>query len=226
MRPVGVLACLGLVLAGCQSPTPTAPTPTPPAVSVRTVADPVSTTQTDIALVRRNQRVTVGMRADDAFRIFRDPKDGGFEYERLPAGFGSGYHARSWEGGPKGFGVITFKDQVVLAMFQERHSTFDRALELVQAHQDHMGRVADKVVAGKRLNYWFWEQDDQRLMIVAFQKGSQEGVEITAAMGDRNVMDAIGAKVSKATSDFPRVDRALAQQDEQKKGPNTISGNL
>jgi hypothetical protein len=207
-------------LAGCQAAAPP-PTPTTvPEAPSYAVAPPGTTAATNVALVRKGQFVTVGMTADEAFRIFRDPREGGFEDERLPPGFSAPYRARSWEGGPRGFGVITFRDQVVAAMYQEDRASYDRALELVQVHQERMGRPADETFAGKRTNYWFWEQDRQRLMILAFQTGGPEGVKITAAMGDAVVLDALGISAKQAREETPQVDRILSDRDASKNSTN------
>lgn len=215
MRRLLFLA-VALALAGCQGAAPV-PTVEPAAMAApASVKPPETTSPTQIALIRRNQAVTVGMRPDDAFRIFRETREGGFEDERLPPRFTRPYAARSWESGSRGFGVITFEDRVVAAMYQEDKASYERALELVQVHQDRMGAAADHVYAGKRLTYWFWEKDKQRLMILAFRSTGPEGVRITMTMGDAVVLDALRIAPEIAEKEVPNVDQRMSDLDLEK----------
>ncbi len=217
---------VALVLSGCQGAAPVVgpPTPSEAARVEARVAPPKNPTPTDIALVRRGQLVSVGMTADEAFRVFRDPREGGFEDERLPPNFAAPYRARSWEGKDRGFGVITYQDRVVAAMYQEQKASYQRALEFVQVHQDRLQRPADITVPGRKVNFWFWEQDDQRLRVCAFQSGGKDGVKITTAMGDITVLDALNASPSKAREEAPRVDRLMANEETQKNSEVAAKG--
>lgn len=216
------LALLSLVtvagLAGCQSDTSRAVADLAATVHPR-VAPPATINPTDIGLMKNGQAVTVGMSVAEAFKVFRDSREGGFEDDRLPSGFSSPYRARSWEAGAHGFGVITYQDQVVMAMYQENRSSFERAREMVRDHQERMGRVANDAIAGKRLNYWFWEQDGQRIMILAHQQPRNEGVSITAAMGDAVVMTALGMSAELARKESERVDRLVSEEEAKKPVP-------
>lgn len=211
-----LLPAFVLVLAGCQGAVPSGATEPAVVVAPITVRPPATTSPTRVALVRRNLAVTVGMRADEAFRVFRETREGGFEDERLPPRFARPYAARSWESGSKGFGVITYEDRVVAAMYQEDKASYERALELVQSHQDRMGEPANRVFAGKRLTYWFWDKDGQRLMILAFRSAGPEGVRITMAMGDAVTLDALRISPDLAEKEVPSVDQRLSDQDSEK----------
>lgn len=189
----------------------------------RRVAPPASVNPTDIGLLKNGQAVTVGMSVAEAFKIFRDPREGGFEEDRLPAGFVSPYRAHSWEAGAHGFGVITYQDQVVCALYQENRSTFERARQLVRDHQERMGREAGEVIAGKQLNYWFWEQAGQRIMILAHQQKGREGVSITAAMGDSIVLDALGMSSEQARRESGKLDKAVVETEANKPNVNSPS---
>lgn len=219
-----LLLAVAVALAGCQGAAPAPPVEPAVVAAPVTVKPPETTSPTQIALMRRNQAVTVGMRADEAFRIFRETREGGFEDERLPPRFARPYAARSWESGSRGFGVITFEDRVVSAMYQEDKASYERALELVQMHQDRMGAPADRVFAGKRLTYWFWEKDKQRLMILAFRSSGPEGVRITMAMGDAVVLDALRIAPEIAEKEVPNVDQRLSDLDSEKNSTSAQKG--
>lgn len=197
-------------LAGCQ-PAPVAPTPPQAAVTIATVTAPSHLGSTNIALVRQDRAVTVGMRVTEAFDIFRDAREGGFEDERLPAGFAPPYRARSWETSQRGFGVISYQDVVAAAMYQERDCPLDRLGDYVDLHTRRMNRSPDRQIFSKHLNYYFWEEDGQRLMILGFQKPGGSGVQLTMAMGDTVVMDAIGASIASAEREKERVDKLLVE---------------
>ncbi len=64
------------------------------------------------------------------------------------------------------------------------------------------GRLPTVKVSGKKVTYWFWELNNQRLMICAFQSSSKnKGLELTIAMGDDVVLDALGDLRPKAQAD-------------------------
>lgn len=204
-----VLIAAGLV--GCQSSNPPASVAATPTTSV--VGAPTHKEETVVALVRQDKAVTVGMRGSEAFDIFRDSREAGFEDDRLPPGFAAPYRARSWESSQRGFGVITYQESVVAAMYQEHDCALDRMQQWVDSHRRRMSRDPDHRVISKRLNYYFWEEDGQRLMILAFQKKAAGTVELTMAMGDIIVLDAIGASPARAEFEKERVDRLLAGDD-------------
>lgn len=205
-----ILVVAGLV--GCQSspPAPTAANIAP----TSTLGAPTHRQETNIALVRQGKTVTIGMRGPEAFDVFRDAREGGFEDDRLPPGFAAPYRARSWESSQRGFGVITYQDGVVAAMYQEHDCTLDQMQKWVDVHAQQMNRGPDQRVISKRLNYYFWEEGGQRLMILGFQKKATGMVELTMAMGDTDVLDAIGASPDRANFEKDRVDRLLTGESE------------
>jgi hypothetical protein len=180
---------------------------------VQTLPAPYPPVPTKIALVSDERTVRVGMRPTEAFAALRELQESGFEDERLPSGFAAPYRARSRETASGGFGVISYRDQVVAAMHQELKVSYERVQEVLESHRKHMGREADQQVAGSRVNYWFWEEDNQRLMILAFRKDPSDGVQLTVAMGDRTVMDALKASPTLAEIERDRVDRILSERD-------------
>jgi len=173
-------------------------------------SEPSQLGATQIALVRRGEPVTVGMKPEEAFRIFKDPGRLGFERNDLPPGFPEGYRARTWEAESQGFGVITFNDRIVVAMYQEERANQERVSEFVRVHQERMGQMRPQIINGRRVSYWFWELDGQRLMICAFQT-ERDGVRITTSMGDAGVLEALGVNYDRALRDQEKIDRALTQ---------------
>jgi hypothetical protein len=195
MRRVLPIA-LPLLLVGCQSAGGAAATsPDSAKVPETMVGAPRTTKATDIAILSGTGAVTVGMQPDEAFRAF--PRVAGYEFEQNPPGFGDNYRSRHWEDGRRhGFGVILYQSRVVGAMYQEDNATQERVNEFLKLHETRIG-APTATVAGKHLNYWFWEKDGQRLMISAYAPDGS-GIQLTAAMGDSVVMDGIGATLTNA----------------------------
>jgi len=96
-------------------------------------------------------------------------------------------------------------------MFHEDELKQERVDEIVQEHRDQLGGVRpDNLITAKRVTYWFWKMENQRLMICAFQK-DQRGIELTVAMGDDVVMDALGMSPEQAAKDAALVDAAAVK---------------
>ncbi len=205
-------AAIGVVLAGCQSSEPVAQQPIPITVprKVTAVDKPRSVTPTKIGLVvRRGLPITVGFGSPSkAFDPFRDPKQFVSEFNDLPAKFEYPYTARTWETGKMGLGEILYDGDLVAAVYHQDQVTQDRVDEIVAAHGEQIGRSRpDTLVTSKRVQYWFWQIETQRLMICAYQK-DQKGIELTVAMGDEVVMDGLGMSPAQADIDKRKVDEA------------------
>ncbi len=216
MRRSGWLILIATVLAGCQGGAALAPeASSPPVVKEASVSAPITREATDIALVvRPGNPITVWSSADAAFRKFQDPKQVGFEYDNLPPKFQPPYSARTWEEDHihMGFGEILYNGGLAAAIYQEDKGNQDRVDRLVRDHQDQMGsRLTPTTLKGKRVSYWFWEKDDQRLMICAYAT-DRDVIKITVAIGDNVVMDALGMSPDQARKDQIKVDMSLLKQ--------------
>ena len=178
------------------------------------VREPNSTTPTKIALVvKKGQPITVGYPSPSSlFDSFKDPKVFGSEFNDLPGKFEYPYRARSWETAKFGFGEILHNGVLVAAMFHEDHLPQSRVDEIVQAHKDQMDGLLPDLITGKRVTYWFWRIDHQVLMICAYQK-DQKGFQLTAAMGDEVVLDALGISPAQANTDVARIDAPVIKVD-------------
>lgn len=198
-----------LALVGCQGGTPdTTPAPLPSSPAPEEALHP-STTPTLIGIQHGERVVHVGMTPDDAFRVFDDARKGGIIDEQLPPGLKSPFRARSLESAGRGFGVIAYDDKVVMAMSQEERQNEEALESAVFRHQEMLGaELQPKRFEGNRVSYWFWEKDGQRLMICAFK--TDKGVDLTIAMGDDKVMDALNASPEKAETTSKRIDLQTA----------------
>ena len=218
---------LSAVLVGCQgSEVTTAQISPTPTLKVASVPAPRTKEPTDIALaVRRGTPITVWASPEASLRKFQDPKQVGFEYNTLPPKFEPPYSARTWEEDHAhiGFGEILYDGGLAAAVYQEDRGNQDRVDELVRDHQDLVGRLRPTTLQGKRVSYWFWDKDDQRLMICAFSTGPNV-IKITVAIGDDVVMDALGMSADQATKDQVKVDNSYFKAPTKMKTPISSRG--
>jgi hypothetical protein len=223
MRRALWLTLVGALLAGCQAGDAlNADTEAPTAPKVASVGEPATskarvtkdTNEIGLVVRRSGPPITVWSSGDAAFRMFRDKNQVGFEYDDLPPKFEPPhYSAKTWEEDHihMGFGEILYDDLLVAAVYQEDHANQDRVLELVRDHQDQVGDLKDTPILGKHVSYWFWEKDNRRLMICAYETG-HDVLKITVAMGDRVVMDALDMSIDKARKDQIQVDMSFLKQ--------------
>jgi len=215
------LLWLGLAAAvsvGCQGSDSTSVETAPGQVvqKPKDVGAPVTTSPTKICLVLpKTPLITVGYPAPTKiFDYFRDPKKLGNEYSDLPTNFTPPYGSRIWETAHKGFGEITYNDNLVAAMYQEGPVTEDQVQEIVAAHKNQLG-PQDIPIKGNRVRYWFWEKDGQRLMICAFQT-ERQGLKLTLAMGDDAVLEGLGISPANATADAAKLDSSTGLPTQSK----------
>lgn len=200
------LGLIVLALAGCQASS--SPSDNALAAPAITVAAPQTTGPTDVELIRQGGVIQVGDAWDKAKDVFPEPRDA-FEFSDLPKGFGNDYKARGWETARQGFGVITFDDKIVSAMFQDDDVSTDRLTEILDTYTRVLGRPA--TVESTQVRYWFYEKAGQRLMICA-ESADRNTVRLTEAMGDDVVLNALGIGVPEAQRDSVRLRQILEQQ--------------
>ncbi len=213
-----LLPVLVLVLAGCGASNEASEPDKTQTTAVAKVESPRTMFPTEIALVRKGRKVSVGDKPDEAFQLLLDGRSGGFTSERLPAGFETPYVVRAWEGADDGFGLVAFSGKVVCAMYQETRATQDRANEVRQAHQELMKELQPEIISGDKVTYYFWNVDvtnaegvlegRQRMMIMVFQTGPSS-VFLTTAIGDEKVMDGLGMSSAQARTDQIEADKIM-----------------
>ena len=201
MRRLIVLSLVAVLLVGCQAsetgqlqPSAIASAPVHP---LTMVGEPSSTTPTKIGLVlKKGALITVGFaKPSEIFDKFKTPGVFGSEYNDLPAKFGSPYRARTWETAKTGFGEILYNDTLVAAVYHMDHATIEQVQDMKIVHQDQLDGVLPdfKCEDGLSVNYWIWTREKQRLVICAYRKNEKDpaGFQLTVAMGDDIVMDAL-----------------------------------
>ena len=203
------LACLAffieLALAGCQGDALPFKSPSGDSADTVSVDVPKSLAPGKLAMYAHGETIRVGDSAEDALKIFPRPKTA-FEFTDLPPKFQKPYQVKGWESSREGFGVILFQQKIAVALWHQDKATQDDLDRLVKLHQDQSpGRAV--TVPGKHVNYWFWENAGQRLMICSLQ-GHGPSVLLTVAMGDNVVMDALKINPVQAHRDRDEVDKS------------------
>ncbi len=215
MRRLAWVPVIAFFLVGCQSGDPASSGGANPQVSKKTqeAEKPETDEATKIALlIGKRPPITVAYPdPQKIFESFRDPKYSGSEYDDLPPTFKFPYRARSWETAKMGFGEILYDGTLVAALYQDDKITQDQVDEMVNAHKEQVGGLLPDIVGGKRVTYWFWEIDKQRLMICAYRT-EKKGTKLTIAMGDDKVLDALGISPQLARKNIGRIDAVTVQE--------------
>ena len=203
-------ATLGLV--GCQAEE-AATTPQTKkedvSASIEAVGSPKSLTKTDLAIFRDTGRLHVGDTWETAVELFRPPKNS-YEFNDLPPHFQPpAYKAKGWDSRKEGFGVILHEGRIAFAMYQIAKGDIDQFNELIAFHQRQVGRLVMERLDGKHVQYCFWADENQRLMIMGLE--SKGSMKITIALGDDVVLKALGISPEDAKRDLKRVDDLFDQ---------------
>lgn len=166
--------------------------------------DPDPYRRTRIAMLRQNERLTVGMSQEDALALFPEPRRS-YALNDVPPGFGDGYRARGWESRLESFGILLFNDRLVFAMRQFEDMEEPQYEDLVREYETALRETESTFVAGRHVRYQFWQDGTQRLMVLAVQR-PKDRLNVTVSMGDNVVMDRLRMSESHARDDANRAD--------------------
>ena len=151
-----------------------------------------------ISLSWEGNSVHVGDAWEAAQRVFPEPRSA-FRLRSLPSRFGRGFEAHGWETNEnQGYGIITQNDLVVAAVFHAEDVEADYAESLLASQRNGTGDLRMNEVKNGDLEWSFWENGSQRLMVL-LDRGAK-GTDVTILMGDAKVLDALGATRPVATS--------------------------
>lgn len=172
------------------------------------IAAPDSPKPSRLFMVGSDSLLRLGDDWGDAQKVFPAPK-GSFPITDLPDRFSPPYTARGWEATRDGFGVILYDERIVEAMLQNERSDTVFADDLRRRYDNELTSLTPVEVKSATANFVFWEDGDQRLMLLV-QKLSDK-VRTTVALGDKKVMDAIGASTERARQDGQQLDALLKE---------------
>ena len=216
MRKLLALAVIPLVLAGCGEASHA--TAANPVRHVTTAPAPDFARDHHLALLgdRANDILFVGDSEDQATKFYHAPPSA-YAVRELPQGFEAPYHAESWTSSVTGiqskdFGVIFYDTRIALAMFHETGITATDVNQTEADYEKEFGKPTEKI-SGTKVHYSFWEDPvtNERLMICAVQdRKDAERFDLTNAVGNELVMDALRISVSAANDDKQAVEKTPA----------------
>lgn len=194
---------------GCSRSEPVAQKPTIPPIRFGTKVEvPSSLAPTDLGLMGESGSLRVGDSLEEASRVFPSPQNA-FGLKELPPGFGPTFKARGFETREEGLGLILVDDRVAVAIRREENVNGEKVEEVTKAFVRQFGEP-DESVTGARIEYRFWNKEDQRLMLCsAPDREDPTHYDMTMAVGVSNLMDALRMSYPMAREDRAMAERAL-----------------
>ena len=211
MKAIGILVSLfTLALAGCGGDADES-TNGDFVTTTKAVKSPEWDISSDLALYADSLSIHVGDSVSDAEKVFRKPEGRASNFRDLPAGFGPGYRSIGWSTEAEGFGVISLEGRVVEAVHSEYGVSESQSEQILDSYRRRYGNRFKKLVGadGKDLEpswvqYWFAEQNKQRLMVCAVRM--KDGfVNVTEAVGWAEAMDALRMSPKSAIEDLAKL---------------------
>ena len=214
------LLLAGLLLAGCGGPStvPGGGSDAGSAAPVAQTIQPANLDPTSIGLFHDDGDVHVGDIAkneqakDDALNVYLKPR-GAYDLTEVPTPLANQpsnpYGVAGWESYKgEGYGLILYNAKVVVAMYQVEGTQESTVDKYVDDERSKMPAIEPVEFGGEKLHYWFWRDKDktQSLMICRLDAGKGSN-NLTVAMGDDNVLRALGVSEAAARANAPRIDR-------------------
>lgn len=218
-----------LILAGCgaQPAPPDAQNnvlATPAAVAAKSETPAPDFARTSLLGVRKSTgTVRVGDDRNEGFKVFAAPEQS-YDQDDLPPSITAPYQAVGWQKQDEGFGMILYEGRIAAAVYQLNRTNSARFADILALHTTAYGEVA-KTIPGRRVRYWFWEDESagQTLMICASEI-QPDVFNVTVAIGTNRLMQALGMEPDRAPQ-FQRIAEDLIDKEAAKKTKSSNSSN-
>ncbi len=155
-------------------------------------------------MVSGGDRLYVGEDLDLALNAdgFKHPEKS-TSVNRLPPGLDASYQCYGWETSGRAFGVIATKRKVLLALDTYENADQQAFDDLKKLFSDRFGEA--KSVTSSRVQYYFWEDRQDRLMLCSTLNpdGAQS---FSVAIGVKQLMDFFRMDAASATEDSASAD--------------------
>lgn len=197
------LTLIVAAVTGCEpEEDPKATTIERPKISIPKLSEPPPPRKSGklVLLAEGENVLRLGDTMDMVEKIFPTPQ-GAVPFKGLPPGFGDGYEARGYETSRESFGGIFHDNGLILAM--ERRENVDPEIvgETVDRYERQFGPAKDKVTS-KKIQYWFWEEADRRIMVCSTpDERYPTTCDLNISFGDVVMMDAFRMGVTHANND-------------------------
>jgi hypothetical protein len=134
-----------------------------------------------------------------------------YTFKDLPPGFASPYRAEGYETTRDGFGAIYYQGQLAFAMHREQDVTLEDVAETRKRYEERFGNATTQLTGG-RVYYLFWESDEHRLMICSAKDHADPSrYDLTIAVGDKTVMDALRMNYDDAVRDKDQAEKQYSE---------------
>jgi hypothetical protein len=221
-------------MVGCNEPAATAPVVsdvvTPAAESAKgPLRAPDFTVDTKLALLNGSTGgVKIGMDAKEALTVFAKPPSSWNTHD-LPPSISGTFEAAGWQNKDEGFGMILNRGRVAAALHSLERTSESRLSEEVDIHEKSL-REPLKVISGKFVRYWFWQDvdgkspSDQVLLMICATEIQPGKWNVAEAIGTRPMMDALGMTPEHAAVSQRVADKLLDEQRRRRK-PNSVNSS-
>ncbi|MHB8635328.1 MAG: hypothetical protein ACYC96_02530 [Fimbriimonadaceae bacterium] len=216
----------GITLAGCDGAANAGNTASSAQDSVVAgPAPPASVSAGALALYpqldNNDAKLVIGEPLDSLERLYPRPTKHTVSTP-LPKGFSpEDYIAKGWELGDStaGAGIISNAQtkETVLALVRQSAANAKAAQDVVDAYKSKIGRPPIAVTYGD-FTYTFWEDGDNRLMILE-APGKGDKVQLTLALGAKSLMDYLHADLNHARLDSAASVTPLPATNSASSGP-------
>lgn len=160
--------------------------------------------------------VTVGDSEVQVNQVFKSPAN---DKSQVPPALGAGYTAHAFENSSEGFGALYYGGKLALAMHRSLSIPNTEVERIQDFYAYRFRRRSDDqhTISDDKIRYWFWNDKNVRLVLVAVAKGNTDRYDLTEAIGDYNVMDALRLSPTKAAED-----QSFLQHPTGKKGNEMV----
>lgn len=152
------------------------------------------------------QQLHVGDRADAFQDVFPKPPRS-FPIDALPPSLTGEFEVRGWETQRQSVAAILTKGRIALVLrIDDRTKEED-----IQALREELERrfgPAEQVLGRGASRYWFWDDDQNRLMLSASQD-KQNHTTLALALGDSRLMTALRMAPTLAEEDLVEAERLM-----------------
>ena len=168
--------------------------------AVRELPDPPSLAPTELAILDGQTKVRVGDSQEDVERAFPIPPNS-FPFKELPRQFNGQYRAKGFETAQTGFGAIYHENRLAGGVYRLENVTAGEVQSVVRSYIFALSDATQTLPKGS-IQYWFWDRQDQRLMICSVpDRQVPLRYDVTIGLGHTIVMDALRMSYPAARED-------------------------
>ncbi len=219
------ISLLGVLFAGCTNGGAISGQThdVEPVIAAKDVIVPAEGNRKSLALLGEDTYIRVGMDEESAFTgSFKKPEKG-VSISQLPPSLDTNFRTKGWEYAGRSFAVISKDNKVVLGLETRDHTSKGDVVDFVNRATKTWGAPAATEI-GEQVNYWFWEKDGVRLMMVV-SDAPIGGLSFSQAIGVPAVMNVLRMDPASAKIDYPQAETSLKAHQSNPDSQQTVPAN-